>query len=413
MTRISIKRPKSISLRTRLTLITMAIIIMMALALTAASMFNANRLIFNTAVSGDNAGESIDSAGPTAYSGDMEQGANDAAENGASNVVESETTLLDAEGSVEEGPAEQASTSFGRLSLWAMLIIIVAGGAVTYVAVGYALKPLGMLTSHISNVSEHALATRLESKHDDEVGTLVTAFNRLMARLEKVFENQRNFASAAAHELKTPLAAIKANVDVLEMDTVPTRAEYENLARVTKTQTNRMIHLVDDLFAISMGEEYEFTDEVNLPELVESLVEERKHAFEEKKIHASVHAQCRHLMQCNAAMVRHTLSNVLDNAIKYNVEEGSVEITAIETDTGFVVTVADGGIGIPEEHQPHIFEPFYRVDKSRSRKMGGAGLGLSIAQDMVARHGGRISVWSNEPKGTVFTIAWPKSYRGE
>ncbi|MDL2318815.1 HAMP domain-containing protein [Eubacteriales bacterium OttesenSCG-928-A19] len=395
MTQGSSKR-RSISLRTRLTLITMAIIILMALALTATSVSNANRVLFNTAVSGDSAGESTENYGATTEIMDAEEG-------GATHAV---TGIYDS-----EGPTEQASASFGRLSLWAMLGIILVGGAVTYGAVGYALKPLHTLTQHISDASEHALSVQLESKHDDEVGTLVSAFNRLMTRLEKVFEQQRGFAAAAAHELKTPLAAIKANVDVLEMDEQPTVAEYQNLAAVTKTQTNRMIHLVDDLFSISMGEAYDFTDELDLPKLLETLVEERQHAIDAKQIQISVHAQCRHQLLCNRAMVRHAVSNLLDNAVKYNVDGGSIDITALETDKGFVITIADTGIGIPEEHQPHVFEPFYRVDKSRSRKMGGAGLGLSIAHDMVERHGGRISLWSNEPKGMVFTVELPKLFR--
>lgn len=314
------------------------------------------------------------------------------------------------DGELLEIDAETVVTLPTKLLVMAALLLL--GAPVAYLAMGWALKPLHALSREINGISEHALSKRLpENERDAELGTLAVAFNRLLSHLEKVFATQRGFASAAAHELKTPLAAIKANVDVLEMDRQPSHAEYENLAVVTKTQTNRMIHLVEDLFTISMGETYDFTDQVDLPALLQSIVDDMQHAIDEKQLQVTLHGQCRHPMVGNLVMLRHSLSNIVDNAVKYNADAGSISITALETDRSYVVTVADTGMGIPQEHRQHVFEPFYRVDKSRSRRMGGAGLGLSIAHDMIDRHGGRISVWENDPQGTVFTVELPKAFR--
>ncbi len=299
--------------------------------------------------------------------------------------------------------------NFNDFSIQYMLIIIGVGTVLTWFALGRALKPVKKLSEEISGISENDLSIRIENfKSGDEISKLATSFNHMLERLEAAFESQKGFATAAAHELKTPLAAIKANIDVLEIGGSPTMEEYAETIEVAKNQTKRMISLVDDLFAMSATREYDFKDEVEMGNLLESIVTDLDHAIKAKDVHVSIQGDTKEVVTANAAMLQRAFSNLIENAVKYNNKGGSVEVDVQGQSHAVRVQIKDTGIGIGSEHTNKIFAPFYRVDTSRSRKIAGAGLGLAIAMQMIVRHGGTIEVAENEKGGSIFTVTLPR-----
>ena len=229
-----------------------------------------------------------------------------------------------------------------------------------------------------------------------ELNSLACSFNQLLARIEVVLEQEKAFAAGASHELKTPLAVVKTNLDVLYMSNDPSKEELAETMQVVENQTNRMIKLVDDLFAMYELREYDLSEVIFVDKVIDELVSEQAGNLEEKQLHIRVSNQkCR--IQGNREMFKHAISNLLQNAIKFNTVNGQVEIDVKTTENDCVIRVLDTGIGISPEAADHIFEAFYREDKSRSRKIGGAGLGLSIVKTIVEQHGGTVHYQPNDP----------------
>ncbi len=297
--------------------------------------------------------------------------------------------------------------SFNESSIWAMAAVIGGGGLLAYFLLGRALRPLGKLSGEISAVTENELSQRLGGfDARDEISSLADSFNIMLGRIDKAFSDQKRFSSDAAHELKTPLAAIKTNIDVLRLEDHPTTEQYEQTINVVGKQTQRMIRLVDDLFRMSSQRNYGFDDEVQFDEMFRDIIAQLAPRIEEKKLSVQLKESGFKTM-ANSVMLMRAFSNLVENAVKYNVEGGSLGLSARADKNHYIFTVQDTGIGIPKEKQPHIFKPFYRGDDSRSRKAGGAGLGLAIAKDIIERHGGAISVASGASDGTVFTVTLP------
>jgi len=301
-----------------------------------------------------------------------------------------------------------STAQFNSISLWIMLAIILGGGLLTYFLLGRALKPVRDLSARIEGITEHELSLRVdEGKARDEISSLAHSFNTMLSRLAKAFSGRKRFASDAAHELKTPLAAIKANIDVLQLSGDPTAEEYRRTIRVVQKQTSRMIRLVDDLFAISSQRDYDFSDAVDFDSLFSDITAQLAPRIAEKKL--SVHIEPGGLVTTgNSVMLTRAFSNLIENAVKYNVDGGKIDIASSAGDKGYTFTITDTGIGIPQEKLEHIFDPFYRADDSRSRKIGGAGLGLAIAKDIIRRHGGTVAAAPGKKTGTVFTVTLPR-----
>lgn len=301
-----------------------------------------------------------------------------------------------------------STAQFNSISLWIMLAIITGGGLLTYFLLGRALRPVRDLSTQIESITEHELSQRVDAGDaHDEISSLAHSFNTMLSRLSKAFSDQKRFSSDAAHELKTPLAAIKTNLDVLQLSGDPTAEEYRQTVRVVKKQTERMIRLVDDLFTISSQRNYDFNDTVDFDSMFHDITAQLAPRIEERKLTVNI-LPGGLATKGNSVMLMRAFSNLIENAVKYNVEGGSIDISSAAEDKKYTFTIADTGIGIPEEKREHIFDPFYRADHSRSRKIGGAGLGLAIVKDIIERHGGTVSAAPGESTGTVFTVTLPR-----
>lgn len=296
---------------------------------------------------------------------------------------------------------------FYRTSVLLVAAVLIPGIIAIYFIIWFSLKPIEKLQKKIAKIDGADMSKRIDDFTGcTELNALSASFNQLLDRLEDAFVREKNFSAGAAHELKTPLAIIKTNLDVLALSESPTDEEYFETVSVVKNQVARMSKLIDDLFAMYSSSGYEMKEIVDVERLIWEIVIEQQPLAEEREITIS-----RQSVACdaraNSVMLKHALSNLVQNAVKYNVPKGTIDITVQTKENHCVIAVTDTGIGISEAAAEHIFEPFYREDKSRSRKMGGAGLGLSIAKRIISEHGGTLVYAPNEPKGSVFTVTLP------
>ena len=305
---------------------------------------------------------------------------------------------------------KQAGNRFNVWGIAGLVLMLVLGTWLTWLMAGRALKPLEELTDTIEDIGGHNLARRVEIQdRQDEIGQLALSFNRMMDKVSASFERQRRFSASAAHELKTPLATILVNLDVLNMEEQPSPDRTDQVLAVVRANTERMIRLVDDLFRLSAEKDSGMCEDVPLKEVFREVVEELSPRMEEKQLSVSVSDMTGMKLAGNRVMITRAMGNLVENAVKYNRQSGSVSISAEMRDEKVWIQISDTGIGIPREELTHIFEPFYRVDQSRSRAVGGAGLGLALVKDIVEKHGGDISVESVADEGTVFLLCFPTS----
>ena len=251
----------------------------------------------------------------------------------------------------------------------------------------------------IKQTSEHNLSHRLpDPGSKDELGRLTHSFNGMLERLEESFQKQRRFSANVAHELKTPLATMKASAQVLELEETPTKEDYEETLQIMEHSTDRLIQVVDDLLLMNREEQEQNWEEVSLPEMFAGIVAEVKAAYPEKSCAVTLELKREHVMG-NASLIYRAFFNLVENAWKYNQSNGQIYISS-ETESGVgKIIIQDTGIGIPEDQLDLIFEPFYRVDLSRSRKIAGAGLGLSLVEEILQKHHWNIQVESSLRKG--------------
>ena len=291
-------------------------------------------------------------------------------------------------------------------SLIYMLIIIIIGGVVTYLILGRALKPLVKLNNEINGIGENELSTRVEiPKSGDEVGDLALSFNAMLGRLERAFSAQKGFALAAAHELKTPLTAIKTTLDVFgSKKNISKGDQLNSIIPVVKKHTDRMITLVDDLFDLANLQQIDFSDDVNIENVLKDAVEDLEKVAIAGGISIMLNRNADAVIKGNASALRRAFINIIDNAIKYNIENGKINITLDKDEEYVLVVIEDSGIGIEEVHLQHLFEPLYRIDKSRSRDVGGAGLGLALTKEIIDQHHGEVVVSSVYGEGTKITV---------
>ena len=212
---------------------------------------------------------------------------------------------------------------------------------------------------------------------------------RSLCKVEQAFTTQKRFSSDAAHELKTPLAVLKTNLEVLNMEQSPTLKEYKNLTEVFKRQTDRMITLVDDLFAMSENKSSDLSQDVEINQIIQEIKEELAPQLSESNISITTDVE-NSTLKGNREMLKRGFLNLVENAIKYNHQNGTITVTGAKQDEFFILKVSDTGIGIEEEFKEDIFNAFYRIDQSRSRKTAGAGLGLAITKDIIQAHNGTI-----------------------
>ena len=302
---------------------------------------------------------------------------------------------------------KKAGTQFNLWGMAALFLVLILGTGATWLMAGHVLKPLKELSSAIEEISGNDLSNRVEIQgRQDEIGRLARSFNHMMDKVSASFERQKRFSASAAHELKTPLATILVNLEVLELDGKTSPDRMEKVLTIVKANTERMIRLVEDLMRLTSDKDHEMEEEVELSEVFTITLDELS------LLTVSIENTPDISLTGSRVMLYRVMSNLLENAAKYNREHGSISIVTGRDDNGVTVKIEDTGIGIPEEALPHIFEPFYRVDQSRSRAVGGAGLGLPLVKDIVEKHGGEVTVKSAAGEGTTFILRFPASYRG-
>lgn len=328
----------------------------------------------------------------------------------AQNIHETqpETSVLPMVPSASAENAQQARGDYLYESLFFTVIAMLTGGFFTYYVSGKALEPVKILNEQVKNINIHNLNESLQvPPTNDEIAELAASFNDMTEKLDRAFSIQKRFSADAAHELRTPLAVMQTKLDVFRKKGQRTPEEYDALAAAFQKQLERLRSLVTELLDIANMEDEWNMQEVSLLEILEDVSADLSSVAEDKGVILSLYGgNCR--VRGNPALLYRTFYNLMENGIKYNVLGGSVIIETLEGKDTVTVAVSDTGSGIPESMKQQIFEPFFRVDKSRSREMGGAGLGLSMVDAIVKKHGGTIAVADREGGGSRFTVTLPK-----
>jgi len=301
---------------------------------------------------------------------------------------------------------EAKNNAFTISSFVCFGLIIGLGTAATYVLAGRALRPVTDLSKTIEDIDENNLFIQIaKPSADDEIARLSTSFNHMTGKLQKAFESQKRFAANAAHELKTPLAAIITDIEVLQITDQPSAEEYRETVDNVLDNAQRLSKLIHDLLQINVADPTRY-ESFDGGEMFAALRGELLSALEEH--HISIQINIEKITLFGAKRLLYTVFyNLLSNAVRYNYEGGMIHIMASREDMYTIISIADTGIGIDESEQIHIFDPFYCVDQSRSRALGGSGLGLSIAKEIVEKHKGKIELQSVLGRGSTFVVRLP------
>lgn len=288
------------------------------------------------------------------------------------------------------------------VSLFAIICVII-----TYFLVGHMLRPLENFEKTINMISENNFSGELWSKDEirkDEIGKLQQAFVAMSQRLEAAFIKQKQFSVNAAHELKTPISVIKTGIQVIDIDQEDDIQEYRDTFRIISNNVDRLSKIVDDLLCFSNNEDILF-EQVNLELLIKTIVQEVQ--FMAEKLHISFLIEIKSIcLFAHPTLLYQALFNLIENAVKYNQINGKISISAEQIDDVVEVCIANTGTSIPEEKFDQIFESFYRLDPSRSKKINGYGLGLAISKDIIAKHHSAIAV-SVKEQCNLFSITLP------
>lgn len=298
---------------------------------------------------------------------------------------------------------------FWAKSLLITLIITLIGSSLMYFIVGYALRPLEHFTKQIEDIQAKNLQQSvLPRSKSVEIVRLTSSFNRLLKRLGDTFLAQRRFSASAAHELRTPLAVMRTRFEVFDKNKNPDLQEYKETISMARTQIDRLSHVIDILLEMTELQSAEKNDNISLSELVEEVICDLVAVGENRGITLSQNKGEAEVTGSDALIYR-AIYNLIENAIKYNKDGGEVSVSVEENNEFAKVIIADTGPGIAKEDWERIFEPFFRVDKSRSRSMGGAGLGLALVKEIAIQHGGDVRVASSSENGTKIELSLQKS----
>lgn len=298
-------------------------------------------------------------------------------------------------------------TDYKKRSLLVSILSALLGGVATYFICGRALKPLRAFSAQIEKVQAQNLSdARMEENGVRELNQLSISYNRMLERLSDAFEVQRQFTANAAHELRTPLSVIQVQLDLYHSAGHPDNDEStEQIIKMVTEQNERLGRMVKTLLDMSELQTVARNEKIALNALVEEVLADLDPLAREKNIELS--GNCENLtMEGSDILIYRLVYNLVENAIKYNQAGGQVTVTAAGKDRHIYLAVTDTGNGIPQELRERIFEPFFRVDKSRSRALGGVGLGLALVREIVRVHDGSISVRDNPAGGTVFEVVF-------
>ena len=294
---------------------------------------------------------------------------------------------------------------YRKNSLIISAVLALLGGVATYFISGHALRPLREFSDKIEKVQAQNLAdSRIEENQVKELNQLSVSYNRMLERLSDAFEIQRQFTANAAHELRTPLALMQVQLDLYHSNSHPGNdADTVQMIKMVTEQNDRLNKMVKTLLDMSELQTVGRDDEIILDALVDEVLEDLEPLAEGKNIRLI--GKCKDITMVGSDILIYRLVyNLVENAIKYNHSGGQVTVTADRKEKHVYLSVEDTGAGIPEELKERVFEPFFRVDKSRSRELGGVGLGLALVREIVRVHDGSITVKSNPSGGTIFEV---------
>ena len=294
---------------------------------------------------------------------------------------------------------------YKKNSLIISALLALLGGAATYFVSGRALRPIREFSDKIEEVQAQNLAdSRIEENKVRELNQLSVSYNKMLERLSDAFEIQRQFTANAAHELRTPLALMQVQLDLYNSTRHPDNdADTLQTIKMVTEQNDRLAKMVKTLLDMSELQTVARDDKIIVGALVDEVLADLEPLAQEKNI--KLIGNCKDITMIGSDILIYRLVyNLVENAIKYNHSEGRVEVTAYRREKSVYLSVEDTGSGIPEELRERVFEPFFRVDKSRSRELGGVGLGLALVREIVRVHDGSITVRSNPSGGTIFDV---------
>ena len=299
-----------------------------------------------------------------------------------------------------------AQGRFRTTNWYITAVVTVLSGILAYFVSGRALKPLRSFASQVEKVQLNNLADmRINEDVLPEFRQLSHSFNQMLERLNNAFAAQRQFTGNAAHELRTPLALMQAQLELFSAehpDVLPETAEFLTLLR---EQTERLTQMTKTLLEMSNLQQVARNEHIQLAPMIEEIFTDLAPLAEKNDIALEVEGDG--AMIGSDALIYRLLFNLTENAVKYNRHGGSVRVTVAQESEKLLIRVSDTGRGIPEEFQRSIFQPFFRVDKSRSREYGGAGLGLSLVWEIADLHGGSVWVEKSSDKGTTISVELP------
>lgn len=296
---------------------------------------------------------------------------------------------------------------YKRNSLIITVLLALLGGVVTYFISGHALRPIREFSDKIEEVQAQNLSdSRIEENNVKELNQLGISYNKMLERLSDAFEIQRQFTANAAHELRTPLALMQVQLDLYNSATHPGNdADTLQTIKMVTEQNDKLNRMVKTLLDMSELQTVGRDDKIILDAIVEEVLADLEPLAVEKNI--KLIGKCEDATMIGSDILIYRLVyNMVENAIKYNHPLGQVTVTAYQRNKHVYLSVEDTGSGIPKELRERVFEPFFRVDKSRSRELGGVGLGLALVREIVRVHDGSICIKSGKTGGTIFEVTF-------
>lgn len=304
------------------------------------------------------------------------------------------------------GVIQQAQATFCMTNWLITAAVTAVGGILAFFVSGQALKPLHRFTAQVERVQLNNLdEMRIEEDALPEFHRLSRSFNQMLERLHRAFAAQRQFTGNAAHELRTPLTLMQAQLELFvaeHPDVLPETAEF---LQMLQEQTERLTQMSKTLLEMSSLQSVSRSDLIQLAPLIEEIFADLALLAEQRGI--SLEREGDAAMTGSDPLLYRLLFNLTENAIKYNRTGGIVRVSVSRQPEQLLIRVADTGPGIPEEYRHSIFQPFFRVEQSRSRALGGVGLGLALVWEIASLHGGSVRVEKSSPAGTVIAVAFP------
>ena len=299
-----------------------------------------------------------------------------------------------------------AQGRFRATNWYITAVVTLLSGILAYFISGHALKPLRSFASQVEQVQLNNLADmRIDEDTISEFRQLSRSFNQMLERLNNAFSAQRQFTGNAAHELRTPLALMQAQLELFSAEHPDVRPETAEFLTLLREQTDRLTQMTKTLLEMSNLQQVARNEQLQLAPMIEEIFTDLAPLSD--KLGVTLTAEGDGIMTGSDVLIYRLIFNLTENAVKYNRPGGSVWVCVTQKTEKLLICVSDTGYGIPEEYRRSIFQPFFRVDKSRSREYGGAGLGLSLVWEIANLHGGSVWVEESSDKGTTIAVELP------